>query len=156
MEKASRDIAHDSIPLQVRMSDLVQRREWKKAEEFAMQLRSRVFSTINHFKVEYMNCIRRDELEKELCADLKENGIAMEALLKDMAFRDKLKDAGVLKNFQNASKSMKSCKLGDTELIIFKHLSMRAEYIVALGYTGYWGGFHAIFNQNFVKFINCT
>lgn len=153
MEKASRDIAHDSIPLQVRMSSLVQRREWKKAEEFAMQLRSRVFSTINLFKVEYMNCIRRDELEKELCADLKENGIAMEALLKDMAFRDKLKDAGVLKNFQNASKSMKSCKLGDTELIIFKHLSKRAEYIVALGYTGYWGGFHAIFNQNFVKFI---
>jgi hypothetical protein len=153
MEKASKDIPTDSIPLQVRMSNLVQRREWKKAEEFALQLRSRVLSTINLFEVEYMNCIRRVELEKGLCADLKEKGSVMEAQLKDMAFKDKLKDAGVLKNFRNASKRMKSCKLGDNELIIFKPLSMRAEYIVALGYTGYWGAFHAIFNQHFEKFV---
>ena len=41
------NIPVQSIPIQVSMSNLISRRDWKKVEQDSLQLRSRVFSALN-------------------------------------------------------------------------------------------------------------
>jgi hypothetical protein len=144
----------ESIPLQVTMSNLIYKRNWERAEQLALQLRSRVFSALNLLEGEYHNCLRKEELHKELCEDIIETGNKMLTALRNKAFKKKLEDIGSLNEFKGTAKKLKSsCAKPDRKSRIFRPISLRSQYIVAIGYTGFWAGFHANFNIHFDKFV---
>ena len=61
------NIPVQSIPIQVSMSNLISRRDWKKVEQDSLQLRSRVFSALNLLEGEYQDDLSQRE---ELCASM--------------------------------------------------------------------------------------
>jgi hypothetical protein len=151
---AEDELPVESIPLQVTMSNLVYKRNWERAEQLALQLRSRVFSALNLLEGEYHNCLREEELHKELCEDRIETGNKMLAALRNKAFKKKLEDIGSLNDFKAAAKKLKSsCAKPDRKFRIFRPISRRSQYVVAIGYTGFWAGFHANFNIHLDKFV---
>ena len=151
---AEDDLPIESIPLQVAMSNLIYKRNWERVEQLALQLRSRVFSALNLLEGEYLNCLRKEELHQELCEDIIERGNKMLAALRNKAFKKKLEDIGSLNEFKAAAKKLKSsCAKPDRKFRNFRPISLRSQYIVAIGYTGFWASFHANFNIHFDKFV---
>jgi hypothetical protein len=151
---AEDDLPIESISLQVAMSNLIQRRNWERAEQLALQLRSRVFSALNLLDGEYHNCIMEERLHNELCKDRIETGNKMLAALNKKNFKKNLEEIGSLKKFKTAANKMKSsCAKPDRKFRIFRPISLRSQYVVAIGYTGFWAGFHANFNIHLDKFV---
>lgn len=130
------------------------KKNWKKAEQLSLRMRSRVFSALSRLETQYRVCIRKEKSHDEACHGTVTTGNEMIRRLKDVNFKKNLKKAGVLKKFQEAAKNLKSsCPRTEVEFPFFKTVSERSQFVVAIGYTGFWGGFHAIFNRYLEKFV---
>jgi hypothetical protein len=149
--RAERRLPIESTRLQVAMRNLVFKRNWKKAEELSSQSRARAFSMLSILEGEHRMCIREKKLHEETCEYIVITGNEM---LKDENFGTKLKKAGLLSEFKRAVKNRKShCEGIQNEFPFFKVISELSQYVIAIGYTGFWGGFHAIFNQHIDKLV---
>jgi hypothetical protein len=152
--RADERISIDSINLQVAMSDLVLKKNWRKAEQLSSRMRTRVFSALSVLEMEYRICVTKEKLHDETCLGMVNTGNKMIRRLKNVNFKKKVKKARSLKKFQRAAKNLKSsCAGTEEEFPYFEIISERSQFIVAIGYTGYWGGFHAIFNQFIKEFV---
>jgi hypothetical protein len=126
---AEDDLPIEAIPLQVTMSNLIYKRNWERAERLALQLRSRVFSALNLLEGEYHNCLREEELRKELYEERIEIGKKMLAALSNKAFKKKLEDLGSLNGYKAAAKKLKSTfAKPDRKFRNFRPISLRSVY----------------------------
>jgi hypothetical protein len=149
--RAERRFPIDCIRLQAAISNLAFKRNWKKAEQLSLRSRARAFSMLNILEGEYITCVREKNLHEETCKNMVTIGNEM---LTDENFRTNLKKSGLLSKFKRAVKNRKSfCEGTQGEFPFFKVISHRSQYVVAMGYTGFWGGFHAIFNQYLDKSV---
>ena len=144
----------DSVDLQVAMSDVVLKMDWVKTEKLSLDMMKKFFSELLVLKGEYQMAIEFEKSQVKDCERMIETGNKMMTLIKDKNFRNKLKKADRLKQFQRATKDMQSgCKGKTHESPYFSSISRRMQYLVAIGYTGFWGGFHAKFNHHLSDFI---
>ncbi|HEY9387866.1 MAG TPA: hypothetical protein VIP70_12565 [Nitrososphaeraceae archaeon] len=149
--RAERRFPIDCIRLQAAMSDLAFKRNWKKAEQLSLRSRARAFSMLSILEGEHRTCVREKNLHVETCKNIVTIGNEM---LTDENFVTKLKKSGLLSEFKRAVKNRKSsCEGIRGEFPFFKVISEHSQYVVAMGYTGFWGGFHAIFNQYIDKSV---
>ena len=140
-----RRIAIDSIRLQAAVSDLTFNEKWKKVEQ--LSARSRVFalSLFGSLEGEYKSRCREKKSQDNACQKMvkKESEI-----MKDTEFITKLKKTGMLQKVQKAMKNRRRrCEAAKNDFTLFKSISHRSQYAVAICYTGFWAGFHAMFNQ---------
>jgi hypothetical protein len=149
--QADRRLPIESTRLQVAMRNLAFKRNWKKAEQLSSRSRARAFSMLSILEGEHRTCVREKKLHEESCEYMVRIGNEM---LTDENFVTKLKKSGLLSEFKRAVKNRKSfCEGIQDEFPFFKVISELSQYVVAIGYTGFWGGFHAIFNQYIDKSV---
>jgi hypothetical protein len=140
----------DTTRLQVKMSNLTLKRRWKKADELSMGLRATVLSELDLLGDQYRRCVReKQSRNEEYDQDIK----LRNEMLRDEKLMADFEEADLLQEFKRAMENRKSYCENPHELPIFKIISQRSAYVVATGYTGFWGGFHSMFNQHLARSV---
>jgi hypothetical protein len=142
---ATRKESFDSIRFQYTISKLALKRKWLKADELARQSRTKTLSELSTLEGLYRSCI----IEKQKLEEKNDRAVKLgNKLLKNKKFWDLFENGDDLRKFKQGIRFRISPRNNPPELLKFSIISDRSQYLVAMGYTGFWGGFHSIFNRS--------
>lgn len=159
--KVEADIAIESMKLQGDAAKLVENEDWTGLIKLTGSMRGKALNAISRLKglakvseqmlaVSCQTDTENEQFVTNLTEKLQNAKTSSEV---EKALMDLGKSQSFLNDFLELAKKERKPVSVIQEHLLIDSLSTRLKYAIAIGYTGYWGGFFAAYNLNMKSYI---